>query len=144
MSEVAPTKRLTKLSDTALSRYDMAHLESSSPSASQYDADRSFDTSSTQSPNLGNPGSVLLHDLLRERKAQNERAANQTRTKAVPQNGENQDSRPPPTHRENHDGDSTQMGGSRTDGSSRSGVARQMGLREMEEVTIVISRVRFY
>ena len=122
----------------------MAYLESSPPSASQYDADRSFSSGSTQSPKRSNAGSVLLHDLLRERKTQNEQVADHTRTKATAQNGEPQDVRPPSKRRESHGGDSTQRAGSRTNGSSPSGGAKQMGLREMEEVRTVPSQCSFW
>lgn len=119
----------------------MAYPGSSPPSASQYGTDRSFSSGSNQSPKCSNARSVLLHNLLQERKAQN---ADHTRTKATAQNGEPQDIRPPSKRQESHDGDSTQRAGSRTNGSSRSGGAKQMGLREMEEVRTVPLQCLFW
>lgn len=117
----------------------MTFPDSSPPSASQYDADISFSASSAQSPKQGNPGSLLLQDLLRERKAHNERVANPSSNRGVAHETGLRNGKGSLKRRGSRHDDHTQGAGSRTSGLRRGGIPQQMGLREMEEVRTNVS-----
>ena len=109
----------------------MAPPDSTPPSASQYDADRSFTASSMMSPGASKIGSILLQERIRERKAEKERMSGSAKANLSNEPGPREDR--PSERPRSHDG--RQYSGQSDDSRFGDEVgAKQMSFKQLEEV----------
>ena len=109
----------------------MAPPDSTPPSASQYDADRSLTASSTMSPGASKIGSILLQERIRERKAEKERMSGSAKANLSNEPGPREDR--PSERPRSHDG--RQYSGQSDDSRFGDEVgAKQMSFKQLEEV----------
>ena len=111
----------------------MAPPDSTPPSASQYDADRSLTTSSTISPGASKSGSILLQERIRERRAEKERISSsaQANPSSEPAAREDRSSEGPRSH------DGRHHSGKSDDSRFENEVgAKQMSFKQLEEVMV--------